>query len=134
MPRYQPKRNAHREKTDGFYRLENQRHFNPGPPVEPDPRLLATFEDSQAKRVVLRFGGVDQLLEHMRAAGIHRTKESIYHWIREGFVPPNGIRDIFVAEITAGIRLTDADWSPYSRDREKPWQPKKRPETGRLVL
>jgi hypothetical protein len=52
----------------------------------------------------------------MLRAGVRRTAQSVYHWVREGgLIPPNGVRDVFLAEVQAGIRLSDEDWSPYVR-------------------
>ncbi len=83
-------------------------------PADKDP--LAYAPDSQAKRIILRFGGVQNLLRAMAQAGIRRTAPSVYHWISEGgLIPPRGIRDVMIAERQLGLTLTDADWSPYIR-------------------
>lgn len=87
-----------------------------GDPISPsgkDP--LDKAPDSQAKRIIKRFGGVQSLLRFMLQCGVRRTPMSVYHWINSGgLIPPNGVRDVFLAEVQAGIILTDADWSPYT--------------------
>jgi len=115
-------RKVNSPKIDGFYRGLYQQEWHPHPIGGPGPDAmdgtgLDYTDDCQAKRVIRRFGGVNSLIHYMRLAGIQRTRESIYYWITSGgLIPPNGVRDVFVAEVQAGIRLTDADWSPYSRE------------------
>lgn len=117
----------------------NRRDKKTGDPLPPggiDP--LATASDSQAKRVILRFGGVQNLVRFMLRAGIRRTPMSIYQWVyKGGLIPPSGVRDVFLAEAQAGIQLTDADWSPYtlvdeSAPVQSPPEPIRAPETGPL--
>jgi hypothetical protein len=108
-----------------------------GDPISPSGRdVLAKSPDSQAKRVITRFGGVKNLVRFMLQAGIRRTEMSVFLWIRNGgLIPPNGVRDIFLAEIKAGIQLTDADWSPYTVVDEPvavkpPQEPQQAPQTA----
>lgn len=114
----------------GRKRGRNRRDQKTGDPLPPsgmDP--LTTAPDSQAKRVILRFGGVKNLIVYMLRGGIRRTPMSVYHWVYHGgLIPPNGIRDVFLAEIQAGIQLTDADWSPYTVV-EEPKAPEVLPQT-----
>jgi len=85
---------------------------DPLPPSGIDPLVKAP--DSQAKRIIQRFGGVKNLRAFMQRAGVLRTAMSIYQWVYHGgLIPPNGVRDVFLAELEAGITLTDHDWSPY---------------------
>lgn len=91
----------------------DQKTGDPLPPGGLEP--LARAPDSQAKRVLMRFGGVQNLIRFLLRAGIKRTPMSIYQWVyKGGLIPPNGVRDIFLAEVQAGITLTDSDWSPYT--------------------
>lgn len=78
---------------------------------------LDTWPDSQAKRIIARFGGAYKLHQLMVAAGVRRTLQSLYCWLRSpgGLIPANGILDVIQTEAHCGIRLTLEDWSPYAR-------------------
>lgn len=118
-------------------RGRNRRNLDTGDPLPPSGREpFEKYPDSQAKRVLTRFGGVQNFLQFLQRAGVKRTAMSVYHWLHEGFISGNGIRDVFQAEIVAGIQLSDADWSPYTliedptpakREFEAPVVPPKRP-------
>jgi len=70
--------------------------------------------DSQAKRVIDKFGGVYPLA---RALG-HRNPTTVQGWALRGFIPPRQHNRIWAAAQRDGVALELADFAAVTLPRE----------------
>lgn len=66
--------------------------------------------DTQAKRIIDRFGGVYPLA---RALG-HRNPTTVQGWLSRGFIPPRQHDPIWQAAQRDGVELAPADFAAIS--------------------
>lgn len=66
--------------------------------------------DSQAKRIIQKFGGVNPLA---RALG-HRNPTTVQGWMNRGFIPPRQHNGVWEAAQREGVDLLLADFAAVS--------------------
>jgi hypothetical protein len=83
--------------------------------VAKDAIYKTMANETQAQRIVARFGGAPALCSALAAVGTPRHVSVIYRWLAgatRGVVPTSAVPDIMRAADHVGVLLTDADWSP----------------------
>lgn len=85
-----------------------------GPPLQ----LERKGAQPHAVDVILRFGGVPELVDALRAVGLPKHKACIYRWLfpyprgTSGRIPPKAWLDIQVAAKHAKVSLEKVRWLP----------------------
>lgn len=78
--------------------------------------------ETQAQRIVARFGGARKLVAALLAIGEAVAVETVYRWMYPhsnpaGVIPARQVDKIVRAAYHAGINLTDRDWSPVQSSK-----------------
>lgn len=89
--------------------------------------------ETQAERIIKKFGGVPELRKALQEAGVPRTESAIYRWSYPatrggsgGVIPSETVHAINQVARTFGVLLTAEDWDPRPRLIVVEPRPKKR--------
>lgn len=84
-----------------------------------DQRFQRIGPETQAERVLRKFGGARRLSDALKAVDRYRNVATIYRWTYSrsiggagGLIPSSGLRDVMLAARHAGIILTADDMDP----------------------
>ncbi len=56
-----------------------------------------SIKDSPVKQLVDRFGGVEAFRRGFEASGSYRSRGAVYKWLREGKIPRQSWKDVYLA-------------------------------------